>query len=174
MKLKLYHIGLVALGFVLITSCKSNKTLATVDELNKEKYLGTWYEIQRFPHSFEKDLQCVSATYSLKEDGEIKVVNRGYDGEKWKDIEGKAWTPEAEKPGELKVEFFWPFSGDYYIIETDPATYSLVGTPDRDYLWILSREKSLDHTTLNRLRNKAQELGFDISKLNDVHHNCKE
>ncbi|MXV37069.1 lipocalin [Flavobacteriaceae bacterium Ap0902] len=164
----------MALGLVLLTSCGSKKALTTVNELDKEQYLGTWYEIQRFPHSFEKDLQCVTATYTLREDGKINVLNKGFDGEKWREADGKAWTPNADKPGELKVEFFWPFAGDYYIIETDPAKYSLVGAPDREYLWILAREKSLDDVTLNRLRTRAEKLGSDISKLEEVHHNCEE
>lgn len=160
---------------ILITllACGNNDPLATVSELNTEDYTGKWYEIQRFPHSFEEDLQCVTAEYTLNKNGEITVINTGFKDGEMDRIEGKAWIPNPEFPGQLKVQFFWPISAPYYIIDTQPNVYSLVGSPSRKYLWILSREKTLEQNIIDDLKKKAQDLGFDTSKLEVVVQDCE-
>lgn len=168
--------------FLLVTSfaffsCGTgdSQPLATVPVVNLEKYMGTWYEIARFPHRFEKDLTCVTATYTLKESGKVTVLNKGFNAEKGKNktAEGTAWVPDDSYPGRLKVRFFWPFAGDYYILDLD-EDYSrvLVGAPDREYLWILSRTDQLNQETYDALVKKASSLGFDVSKLQKVPHDC--
>lgn len=135
-------------------------------ELNR--YLGKWYEIARLPFSYEKGLVNVTATYSLRKDGKVKVVNEGYkntkDG-KHKVANGKAKLGESPDQGYLRVSFFWPFYGDYIIAELDPNyTYAMVISSPR-YLWILSREPKMDKTILDDLIAKAQKIGFDTSRL---------
>jgi len=136
-------------------------------ELNK--YLGTWYEIARFDHSFERGLQGVTATYSLMSDGKIKVLNQGYknslDG-KFKKAVGKAKLANPETPRNLLVSFFWIFYAPYNILELDPDyRYALIGSKSPDYLWILSRTPQLDEKTYQMLLDKAKDRGYDTSKL---------
>ena len=103
-------------------SCKS-QPLETVKTLDITKYAGTWYEIARLPNRFEKKLECVSATYELIENGKVKVINRGIsteDHSQKKEITGKAWVPDVAFPGQLKVQFFWPFAGKYWVIDLGP------------------------------------------------------
>ena len=141
-------------------------------ELNR--YLGTWYEIARLDHRFERGLSNVTATYSLRDDGGVRVINRGYDAEdgEWNEAEGKAYFVGDEDTGQLKVSFFGPFYGGYNIIELDKEgyRYSMVAGPDRSYLWILSREPDLDDAVLERLLAKAGELGFPLGELIMVEH----
>ena len=109
--------ALAGLLIVLFTSCKSSEMLTTVKSLDLKRYQGTWYEIARLPNSFEKNLIAVTATYSIKGNGKVEVLNQGYkSGLKRKSVTGTAWVPRKEYPGRLKVRFFWPFSGDYYVI----------------------------------------------------------
>ncbi|WP_455220259.1 lipocalin family protein [Kaarinaea lacus] len=140
-----------------------------VTGVDLEKYLGTWYEIARLDHSFERGLSNVTATYSKREDGGIRVINRGYNAENqtWEEAEGKAYFIGEPDVGRLKVSFFGPFYGGYNIVVLDKQhyQYSLVAGPDRSYLWILSRQPSLEIGTLQNLVAKAKMLGFDTDKL---------
>lgn len=139
-----------------------------------DRYLGTWYEIARLDHRFERGLSNVTADYSLRDDGGVRVVNRGYkavDGE-WDEAEGKAYLTGDADVGQLKVSFFGPFYGGYNVIELDKAgyQYSMVAGPDRSYLWILSRSPDLDDAVLERLLARAGELGFPLGELIMVEH----
>lgn len=133
-----------------------------------DRYLGTWYEIARLPHSFEEGLTQVTATYSLADDGSVKVINRGFDSEdnKWDEAEGKALFVEDEQTAHLKVSFFGPFYASYVVIALDEDyQYAMVTGPDRDYLWILSRNPSMQEDLLRSLVSKAEGLGYDTGKL---------
>lgn len=138
------------------------------------RYLGTWYEIARLDHSFERGLIQVTAEYTLGENGLIRVLNRGYDPEKekWKEAEGRAYFVGAEDVGKLKVSFFGPFYGGYNIIALDQKDYSyaLVCGPSRDYLWILARTPALEKNVLDDLVNSAKNLGFPTESLIIVSH----
>jgi apolipoprotein D and lipocalin family protein len=140
-----------------------------VDQFQVERYLGKWYEIARLDHSFERGLTRVSAEYSLRPDGGVRVINRGYSTaeSRWKEAEGKAYFVNRSDQGFLKVSFFGPFYGSYVILELDQKnyTYSLVCGPDKSYLWILARSPRLDEETQKRLIAKAAVLGFDTDKL---------
>ncbi len=142
----------------------------TINELDLDRYLGTWYEIARYDHSFERDVVGVTANYSYREDGKIKVVNAGYknslDG-KYNEAVGKAKQPNPEgDPGKLKVSFFWIFYADYYILELDKNyQWALIGSSSDKYLWILSRTPQLEQETLEHIVSKAEEHGYDTSKL---------
>lgn len=138
------------------------------------RYLGRWYEIARLDHSFERGLINVTAEYSLRDDGGIKVVNRGFDqkSNRWKEAVGRAYLLEDKDIGRLKVSFFGPFYGAYNIIELDRKdySYSLVCGPNRDYLWILSRKSDMEESIKAKLINRAKNLGFDTDRLIFVKH----
>jgi apolipoprotein D and lipocalin family protein len=160
---------------ILITSCMGvPDNVKVVDNIDANQYLGTWYEIARLDHSFERDLMNVTANYSLRDDGGIKVINRGYNPKKnaWKQAEGKAYFVDAQHPdgtynGKLKVSFFGPFYGAYNIIELDKPYYNYVMLcgPDKSYFWILSRTPQLPYPIKQHLISKAKELGFETDKL---------
>ena len=139
-----------------------------------ERYLGTWYEIARLDHSFERGLTRVTAEYDMRDDGGVRVMNRGYlaKEDKWKSAEGKAYFVEGADRGYLKVSFFGPFYGSYIIFELDRENYqyALVCGPDRSYLWILARSPRLDEGVRNALVAKAAAAGFDTDKLIFVDH----
>lgn len=136
----------------------------TVKPFAVERYLGRWYEIARLDHSFERGLTDVSADYRRRDDGGIRVVNRGYDPEKklWKEATGRAYFVRSAEEGLLKVSFFGPFFGAYNIIALDQAEYrwALVCGPNRDYLWILSRTPVLEEKVIDQLLKEALRLGF--------------
>lgn len=144
-----------------------------VGNFQLERYLGSWYEIARLDHSFERGLTRVTADYSLRPDGGVKVVNRGYaaDRQEWKEAEGKAYFVGRPDQGHLKVSFFGPFYGAYVIAELDKDyQYSLVTGPDTSYFWILARTPTLDEAVKQRLVDRAASLGVDTRKLIFVPH----
>jgi apolipoprotein D and lipocalin family protein len=164
------------LGLLLMYSCNSTKMMidnSTVDKLDIDSYLGTWYEIARYPNSFEKDLVGVTATYSLKDNGKIKVVNQGYknslDGKR-KESVGKAYVPDPANPAQLKVSFFWFFYGDYYVMELDEENYqwAVVGSSSPKYLWILNREPQMSPDLYKDLLERIKKRGYDLSILEKV------
>ena len=148
--------------------------LEPVDAFDLNRYLGTWYEIARLDHSFERGLSHVTAEYSLGSAGAVNVVNRGYSQEKktWKEAHGRAFFTDSPRIGKLKVSFFGPFYGGYNIIGLDRENYSyaLVCGPSRSYLWILARTPSLDPQTLQNLVARAASLGFKTENLIYVDH----
>lgn len=162
--------SILCLFVVLLSGCVGiPENVRPVDNFKLERYLGKWYEIARLDHSFERGLSRVSAEYSLREDGGVKVLNRGYSAadNKWKEAEGKAYFVKGTELGYLKVSFFGPFYGSYIVCELDRENYqySLVSGPDTSYLWILARTPQLHETTKSMLVEKAAALGFDTSKL---------
>src|SRR4030042_1475836 len=162
---------LLALLF-LISSCKGQNTMidkTVVKELDIERYLGRWYEISRYDHRFERGLVGVTASYSFREDGKIKVVNTGFketlDGQKSEAI-GKARIPDPNIPSKLKVSFFWFFYGDYFVLELDENyQWAVIGSSSDNYLWILSRTPQMDESLYNELLDKLTYRGYDVNKL---------
>ena len=151
--------------------------LSSVKQFDLPRYTGTWHEIARLPNSFEKGLICVTATYAIRPDGRISVLNRGRsdkDRAKEKSASAVGWIPYAAEPGRLLVRFFWPFSGDYWIMNLDDKdyTWALVGEPSRKYLWILARERTLDAAAYAKLVDEARRAGFDVDKLYRVPQDC--
>ena len=156
-----------------LMSCKSTRELPTVQSLDFEKYAGHWYEIARLPNSFEAGLERVTANYTIKKNGRIAILNKGFSVNKgeYKSAKGTAWLPNVSHQGRLKVRFFWPFSSDYYVIALDKDYhYVLVGTPSRKYLWILSRTKELDSAIYLKLLSTAKRNGFAVENLIEVKH----
>lgn len=145
-----------------------------VDGFILEKYLGKWYEIARLDHSFERGLTRVTAEYSLRDDGGIRVLNRGYSekDKEWKEAEGKAYFVQRTDQGYLKVSFFGPFFGSYIVFELDHENYryALVSGPEKSYFWILARSPEIEKNLRDTLIAKAAARGFDTSKLIFVEH----
>ncbi len=143
--------------------------LRPVSSFDVERYLGRWYEIARLDHAFERGMSDVNATYQLQDNGSIKVINRGYDTQRqaWKEANGRALFIGDSDTGSLKVSFFGPFYGGYHVIALDQQDYrwALVAGPDRDYLWILARDKTLAAEIRRQLVSQAQALGFATDKL---------
>lgn len=140
-----------------------------VSDFELQRYLGTWYEIARLDHRFERGLSKVTAEYSMRPDGGVKVVNRGLDATSdiWKESVGKAYLLGSADTGQLKVSFFGPFYGGYNIIalEREGYQYAMVAGPNTSYLWILSRTPQLPQATVERLVEQAQKLGFPVAEL---------
>jgi apolipoprotein D and lipocalin family protein len=169
----------LALSLMSLVGCVGiPENVTPVKNFRAEEYLGKWYEIARLDHRFERGLTRVTADYSFRDDGGIRVVNRGYSARAhaWKETEGKAYFVKGSDRGFLKVSFFGPFYGSYIVFELDHADHadyqhSLVCGPDRSYLWILSRSPTIDETLKKTLVDKAASLGFDTKRLIFVDQN---
>lgn len=140
-----------------------------VSDFDSEGYLGTWYQIARLDHSFERGLSQVSAEYSRRDDGGIRVINRGYDDAKgtWKSAEGRAYFVNGSEVGHLKVSFFGPFYSSYVVFELDREhyQYAFISGFNNNYLWLLARTPEVDPTLVETFRQAAERLGFDTSQL---------
>ena len=145
-----------------------------VTEFDVNRYLGTWYEIARLDHKFERNLTHVTAQYSLRDDNGLRVINQGYNPAKkgWERAEGKAYFIDDTNVGRLKVSFFGPIYSAYNIfsLDKDSYDYAMVTGPDRSYLWILARSPDLDKSILKKLVNKAKDLNFNTDQLIFVDH----
>lgn len=154
---------------LLVTGCASlPEGVEPVSNFDLNAYLGTWYEIARTDNRFEKGLEQVTAEYSLRDDGGVKVVNKGYSTikEEWKEIEGKAYPVRGADEGHLKVSFFGPFYSAYGIFELDPkGQYAFVSGANRSYLWLLARTPTVDSAVTERFEKRASELGFETEEL---------
>lgn len=160
---------------LLLASCTGTpENIKPVEPFKLQRYLGTWYEIARLDHSFERGLNQVTANYTLRDDGGVKVINRGYSQEEkeWKEAEGKAYFVDGTNTAYLKVSFFGPFYGSYIVFELDKKdyNYALISGPDKSYFWILARQPQLEPELLQRLIAKAKSLGFATENLIMVDH----
>ncbi|MCQ8182247.1 lipocalin family protein [Methylomonas sp. SURF-1] len=166
--MRLFQILLLTLP--LLTGCTGiPEGLTVVDGFELPRYLGTWHEIARLDHRFERGLSEIRAEYSLREDGGVRVLNSGFDAEtnQRRSAEGKAYFIDGPDRGRLKVSFFGPFYGAYNIIALDKAAYqyAMVAGPDRDYLWILARTPDLAQPILDSLLEQARSQGFATDQL---------
>lgn len=157
--------------FVLLaTGCVSiPDNITPVTSFQIERYLGKWYEIARLDHRFERGLTQISAEYSMRPDGGLKVLNRGYSKEKqeWSEAEGRGYFVQSPNEAYLKVSFFGPFFGSYIVFELDTVNYqyALISGPDKSYFWLLARTPTIDDNLKKKLIAKAAALGFDTTKL---------
>ena len=161
--------GLMVMLLTAAAAAAADRPLRTVPVVDLKRYAGKWYEIARFPNRFQRNcVSDVTATYTLKPDGGIAVVNacKERDGSV-KTASGSAKLRDRNGPAsQLRVTFFWPFYGDYQIIELDPEyRWALVGTPSRDYLWVLSRTPVLDKAAYDSLLRVAKEQGFGTERM---------
>lgn len=167
----IYYFALINL---IMMGCAGNSKLdkcpETVDQVDLQKYAGKWYEIARFDHSFERGMVGVTATYTILPNGEIEVLNEGYQNSfhgKLKSVKGKARIPDLSKPGRLKVSFFWFFESDYLILELDQKEYQyvLISGSSKNYLWILSRTPQMNKEVYDMLVEKAKLKAFPVEKI---------
>ena len=168
---------LVTLTFgIALVGCSKTTTerlqlppLDAVPKVNLERYLGTWYEIASYPQRFQEGCTGTTATYTLRSDGEIDVLNKcrkgGLDGPE-DAAEGRARVVDRKSNAKLEVSFFRPFWGDYWIIDLGPEyEYAVVGHPSRDYLWILSRTPTLDAEIYDGILTRVDEMGYPLERL---------
>jgi len=161
---------LMALSMVLSMGCVGiPEGIKPVAPFDATRYVGTWYEIARLDHAFERGLTKVTATYSLRGDGGLNVVNQGWSAKDgtWKSATGKAYFVRDPGQGHLKVSFFGPFYGSYVIFDLDQVgyQYALVAGPNKSYLWLLARTPTLDAARQRELIAEAKALGFDTARL---------
>ena len=167
----------IELCFLMVTSSMFQSLFAsdnlpplqTVPKVELERYMGRWYEIASFPQWFQKGCVASTATYSLRDDGKVNVLNECRDktlGGKQRNAKGKAWVIDRQSNAKLKVSFFWPFSGDYWVIDLGPNyEYAVVGHPRRTYLWILSRTPHMDAGTYETILQRLQAQHYDLGPL---------
>jgi apolipoprotein D and lipocalin family protein len=170
LKIVIVIIAVMALGALFsgcVTSCGVSP-LETVAHVDLGRYVGTWHEIARYPNSFQKGCIGSTATYTLREDGEIDVVNRCRDlrDGSLREAKGRAWVVDPTSNARLKVSFFWPFRGDYWIIDLgNDYEFAVVGAPSRKYLWVLSRTPLMDDDVYNGIMQRIEQLGFDRDRV---------
>jgi len=163
----------ILISIIIMISCvEINDTLPplqVVPYVDLNRYTGIWYEIARYPHKFQEGCTESRATYTLRDDGKISVLNEcieDADRGKLRSAKGKAWVVDTSTNAKLKVSFFWPFSGDYWIIDLGKDyEYAVIGHPNRKYLWILSRTKIMDTSLYDRILDRLIEQHYDVSKL---------
>lgn len=176
-----YQLHWIGFGFFIlilfISGCFTPKELSTesipaIKNFDLNRYLGMWYEVARLPHSFEEGLDRVTATYTLRDDGKIEVLNKGFNTSKgeWKEAKGKAYIPDTSAGALLSVSFFWIFYADYKVIALDTTNYSytMVTSSSKKYLWILSRSPQLENLVYDNLIRQASEWGFNIAEIYKV------
>jgi apolipoprotein D and lipocalin family protein len=155
----------------LAAGCRTHPPLDTVPHVDLQRYSGQWFEIAHLPASFQRGCFASTAVYTPLSNGKVRVINtcrdKSFSGDERR-VEGTARVADPRTNAKLKVTFFWPFEGDYWILalgDQPDYGYALVGTPDREYLWILSRVSPMDAGTYERLVAIARKLGFDVSRL---------
>jgi apolipoprotein D and lipocalin family protein len=166
---------LAIMPLIIISGCVSKPSgVEPVSNFELERYLGKWYEIARLDHSFERGLEQVTAEYSMRPDGGVRVLNRGFSTEngEWDEAEGKAYFVEGPDTGYLKVSFFGPFYGAYIVFELDQEGYqfAFVSGPDRSYLWLLARDPDVPEPVRQRFVERSEALGFKMDELVWVKH----
>ena len=174
MNKSIQSIGLASILSLLVQGCavlnqQEYRPLEVVENVEINKYMGTWYEIASIPMSFQENCTGTTATYSLNPDQSVEVFNQCFqntlDGPINK-IKGSAWIANPDNQAKLKVQFFWPFSGDYWLIELDDNyQHAVVGHPSRNYLWILSRQPDLEEGIYESLLEKIQAKGYDLDRI---------
>jgi apolipoprotein D and lipocalin family protein len=161
-------------GCCLLSGCLTVPDgIEPVDNFELNRYLGKWYEIARLDHSFERGLEAVSAEYSLRDDGGIRVINSGRntDTQANQEAEGRAYFVEQPNLGYLKVSFFGPFFGSYVIFELDENyQYAFIAGNTTNYLWLLARTPEVSQELINQFISRATQLGFDTTQLIFVDH----
>ncbi len=160
----------------IIAGCSSANypPLDVVDNVDVNRYMGKWYEIARLPFKYQAGCNCTTAEYSVIDSETIRVINKCIKEGELDDAEGKAFVVEGSNNAKLRVQFFWPFRGDYWVIELDEKNYqhAVVGTPSRKSLWILSRTPKMDESLYNSLIDKCKSKGFDMTKLEITIQDC--
>lgn len=165
----MHTISISIIAMLLVACTGIPKGIDPIDDFKVDRYLGTWYEIARLDHSFERGLSQVTAEYSLREDGGITVLNKGFSKEKqkWKTAEGKAYFVSDKDTGHLKVSFFGPFYSSYIIFKLDKDSYqhAYIAGYSRDYLWLLARTPTVSEEIKKDFIKTSSTLGFNAEEL---------
>ena len=160
---------IVSISPLLAAASDATPPLQTVANVDLNRYMGKWYEIASFPQWFQKGCVATTATYALREDGDVDVLNQCRDKKldgKLRSAKGKAWVVDPQSNAKLKVRFFWPFSGDYWVIDLGAEyQYAVVGHPKRNYLWILSRSRQMDPAVYEGILERLRQKHYDLSRL---------
>lgn len=166
--------SLLLLGLLFLAGCTGlPKGVTPVNDFELSRYLGTWYEVARLDHRFERGLEKITATYEMNQDGSVKVINRGFDTEEgeWTEVVGKAKFVGDPSSGHLKVAFFGPFYASYVVFDlTEDYTIANVSGNTKSYLWLLSRTPTVDDSVIENFTARAESLGFAIDELVLVDH----
>jgi apolipoprotein D and lipocalin family protein len=169
-----FFLGAIASTLLVVVGCTNMgkeplSPLSTVSRVDLNRYMGVWYEIARYPNSFQKGCVGSKATYTPLDDGKVSVLNECCDGSfsgKIRSAKGKAWVVDKETNAKLKVSFFWFFAGDYWIIDLGrDYEYAVIGHPKRKYLWILSRTKEMDGAVYEAILSHLRDKQYNTSKL---------
>jgi len=175
MKVAFFQIIMISV-FGLMGSADKTPDLQTVENVDLQCYMGKWYEIVSFPQRFQKGCHCTTAEYELTDKGYVRVINtcrKDSPSGKISQASGKAFLVEGSNNSKLKVQFFWPFKGNYWIIDlAEDYSYAVVGDPSRKYLWILSRTPQMDPDLYREIVGRAEQKGFDISRLLVTDQSC--
>ena len=160
-------------------SCSSTNypPLNVVNKVDVQRYIGKWYEIAHLPFKYQEGCNCTTAEYSIIDSTIIRVINTCRKDSSSGEIDqatGKAFVVEGSNNAKLRVQFFWPFRGDYWVIDLDKDNYryAVVGVPSREYLWILSRSQKMDEQLYNTIVKQCKEKGFDVTKLEITNQEC--
>lgn len=165
---------LVVFSLFFFGQCKVPVPLETVKEIDLEKYVGKWHEIARYPNRFQTDCQCSTAEYAISNKGYVTVTNRCKKNNKEEVATGKAFLVKGSNNTKLRVQFQWPFKGNYWIIDCAPDySYAVVSEPSRKYLWILSRTPKLDKSIYTEILERLKQQKFDTGKLLKSTVDCK-
>jgi apolipoprotein D and lipocalin family protein len=149
--------------------------LETVPNVDVKRYEGKWYEIASLPFSRQEGCQCTTAEYQLQDDGVLTVTNTCKQEDGIAQAVGKAFVVEGSNNAKLKVQFFWPFRGDYWVIDlADDYSYAVVGVPSRKYCWILSRTKTMNDDVYAAIVERVKAKGFDVTKFNKTVQDCPQ
>lgn len=168
----------IIVSILAMMSCKAQNNsqlpVETAKQVDLSKYTGIWYEISTIPAHFQKGCRCTTAEYQLDPSGYIRVTNRCVADGKFKKIEGKAFVVKNTGNARLKVQFFWPFKGDYRIVElADDYSWAAVGSQSRKYLWVLSRNPVMADSLYNQIVAQLEKKGFITSSLVKTAQDCK-
>jgi len=170
-----YSGALCVLLAIAAISCASYPPLDVVPRVEIDRYVGKWYEIASIPVSQQEGCSCTTAEYSVLEQDVLKVVNACNKGGETDQAEAKAYVVPNSNNAKLRVQFFWPFRGDYWILELDDDyRWAVVGVPSRKYVWVLARSPHMDEQTLQILFERIAAKGFDITKMQRTVHDCSE
>lgn len=168
------------ISVTLFLQCATCQNLETVSTVDLEKYMGFWYEIASFPTGFQKGCRCSTAEYQAAPGKDyIRIINKCLKlkrrGSELIEAKAKAFVVEGSGNSRFKVQFFWPFKGKYYIIDlADDYSYAIVGHPNRNYLWILSRDPYMTSEVYSMLADRIKDKGFDITRLQKSEQNCED
>lgn len=170
--LSMFFAAMILAGCSVFSSDKY-PPLETVASVDVNRYVGKWYEIASFPFSYQEGCTCTTAEYEVLEDGVLRVINSCRKEGAVDQAIGKAFVVEGTNNTKLRVQFFWPFRGDYWVIDlADDYSYAVVGVPSRKYCWILSRTATMSDEVYAGILERVKEKGFDITRFNKTSQEC--